>query len=74
MDLSAAERAKAAAVYISGAASSHDSALIAKVLAEHPEDGIDQWLALGRVCPYDAFNVRKRAAWTAEIHRQRGEN
>lgn len=75
MDLSKEERHIAAGIYEQPHATSRDFALIAQVLRDHPKDDIHQWLALGRVCPYfDAVTTRRqRAAWIAEIDRQREE-
>ncbi len=75
MDLSKEDRAAGAQVYESTQATSRDFALIAEVLRKYPADDIHQWLALGAACPYfDPVSTRRqRAAWIAEIDRQRAE-
>jgi hypothetical protein len=75
MDLSHAERGTAArAAYQKDSVTTRDSALIANVLKAIPTPGTDQSLALGSVCPYWPSQGRERAAWVAEIRRQRGES
>ena len=73
MDISHADRAVAAQIHTQSAAPPRDQVLIANVLRARPQDSIDQWLSLGSVCPYWPNQIRERAAWIREIHRQRGE-
>jgi hypothetical protein len=73
MDLSREQRAQAAAQLDQQRATLRDQRLIANVLRSIPEDCLDQWLALGAVCPYWPNQRRERAAWIEQINRQREE-
>lgn len=71
MDLSKAARAEGAAVYRRDQVTAADRAAISEILRTTAL-GVEQSLRLGSACPYDRYNVHKRAAWTTEIWRQRG--
>ena len=74
MDLSHEERTQnARAAYQQTEARESDKARIARILADYPVDGVDQWLNLGGACPYWPNQRREREAWCAEINRQRAE-